>query len=162
MKPIPAIDENREFVEATLVGGATVIVLCFEGEVIRALEPPGYMWQLVPGSFKDWPAVRERVERARLSRRVDALNALQREGQERGEYDSAASKDHGEVMRNFQRFNAELLDSQVRALKRPSFAEALEREIANDLSRVDHNPIRSVTPAMLYDWLLSARAASGE
>ena len=182
MKPIPAIDENREFVEATLVGGATVIVLCFEGEVIRALEPPGYMWQLVPGSFKDWPAVRERVERARGEReriaREDAkrLEAFGVEDRTAAGVkvtyspSGAASVDSRELFEKViepllaesQRRQAIRAHAGVDEPRRPSFAEALERTVATEISRVDRNPNRAVTPAILYDWLMCARAASVE
>lgn len=205
MKPIPAIDENGEFVEATLASGATVIVLCFEGEVIRALEPPGYMWQLDPGSFKDWSAVRERVERARKMRgrddsalyselrnlidggsesmthgdamqqvitwmdqaekfnehcrRMGVLNELQREGQERGEYDPAASKSHDEAGTiPYIPPNMPI----IRQPKRPSFAEALEAQLlktGNDSTAPDW--IRGEALRMA-DFIRHARAASEE
>lgn len=152
MKPIPAIDENDEFVEATLRGGAKRAIATLDNGCGCIIGVLGYWWNLDGSSPQpnsrgwdliDLPAVRERVERAAKMRE----NALQHAA-DVIQQDIAAQYGVCERPR----------DPRLR----PSFAEALEREIANDLSRVDRNPNRPVTPAMLYDWLLSARAASGE
>lgn len=93
--------------------------------------------------------------------RIQALNELTREGQERGEYDydSAASKDHGE---------AQIIPyippavPIVRQPKRPSFAEALETAAA---THRDRGPLADIQPIAWRDFVLLvsiARAASGE
>lgn len=67
MKPIPAIDESGEFVEVELVTGIRVVVMALGEDHAHALDG-NYVWRVSPETFKDWPAVRDRVERARLNR----------------------------------------------------------------------------------------------
>lgn len=140
MKPIPAIDEDGDFVEATLEGiaGERIRIVWICGaevaayKVVPIREDDFAVFYLDPDDIKDWPAVRERVERAREERE----NALQ--------------------------YAANVIQQDIAAQHgvcgrpgKPSFAEALEREVnVYEPTMVSTGDLKRI--------IKRARAASGE
>lgn len=95
MKPIPAIDEHGEFVEARVGhrGGEPIRIVWIHGDEVAGypvypINPDDYAvayWRTE--DISDWPAVRERVERSRAER--DTLRRV-RERAELLRYDTSA------------------------------------------------------------------------
>lgn len=143
MKPIPAIDENGDWIEAEIVDGSRVMVLAWgvDGDHDYAHTLVGrHVWRMDADTFNDWPAIRERVERARKAREAALQHAADVIQQ-----DIAAQ--HGVCQRP----------------KRPSFAEALEAELRGMLSPLANAYSPEVKQHLaLCDAIKRARAASGE
>lgn len=152
MKPIPAIDENDEFVEATLRGGAKRAIATLDNGCGCIIGVLGYWWNLDGSSPQpnsrgwdliDLPAVRERVERARKARKTEALA-------------DQVMRDVMDIGRAFVRIDPSTVISGGATPKRPSFAEALERITRQrewDATPKWHDISRAIE---------EARAASGE
>lgn len=133
MKPIPAIDENGEWIDVSIVGGVNVTLLALGGAYCIVVDPDGNPFRLPSHLIADLPAVRERVERTRkaLENALQyAANVIQQ--------DIAAQ--HGVCARP----------------KRPSFAEALEAEFRT------YKPSAPLWAGEIEACIKRARAASGE
>lgn len=81
MKPIPAIDEAGNWIEAELTNGAHMTLMAISHSNVAssyAITLQGeYGVRVPPDIFKDWPAVRERVERARKARETALQHAAE-------------------------------------------------------------------------------------
>lgn len=149
MKPIPAIDEAGNWIEAELQNGATMTLMAIcpdDAGYSYAITLQGeYGVRVPPDIFKDWPAVRERVERARLvgasvEVRVHPGGAI-----------TVRAIDNGGNAKSFAERS------------KPSFAEALEREAATARDNIERRrPYEHIEWRDLVLLISAARAASGE
>lgn len=187
MKPIPAIDENDEFVEATLRGGAKRAIATLNNGCGCIIGVLGYWWNLDGSSpqpdSREWdlidlPVVRKRVERAKAERarvaredakRLEAFGVEDRtDAGVKVTYSpsGAASVDSRELFEKViepllaesQRRQAIRAHAQVDEPRRPSFAEALENAF---IDLVTGHPYE-ITWGRLLAVVADARAASGE
>lgn len=181
MTPIPAIDENGDFVEVTL-GSERVCVMGYDDAYVILMDG-GMPWRCRVENLSDWPAVRERVERARGERervaredakRLEAFGVEDRtDAGVKVTYSpsGAASVDSRELFEKViepllaesQRRQAIRAHAGVDEPRTPSFAEALEAELRAQLAPEANMFVPEVQRHLaLCDAIKRARAASGE
>lgn len=181
MKPIPAIDENGEFVEATLRNGEKVVLLSLAPDWIRGLIQHEHFecdicWYPL-GNYKrtadahlldiiDLPAVRERVERAMKMR--EARDRVAMEEFARRQTGAPAKKEIRKGRVEVKNDGDTLIylehdkDTGWTPIpKRPSFAEALESDLETESRRSSCREVRDAIGAV-WAAVRRARAASGE